>query len=236
MGDKTPDYGPLEIERTARLVEAARQGKDAYNDEFERVFPRKTLSDGYTDLAFGKLAAVVTYLEMLAPAPLPEGASTFDVRRVEKPDLCWYRELFRRVGEDWLWFSRLRMTDEELAAILHHAGVEVYALSAGGRDEGLLELDRRSPPDVELAFLGVTTAVLQRGAGRALMRVALEQAWRAGTKRFWVHTCSLDHPRALSFYIKAGFRPYKRAVEVFDDPRLTGDLPRTAARHIPLIA
>ncbi|MFL5217644.1 MAG: GNAT family N-acetyltransferase, partial [Microvirga sp.] len=53
--------------------------------------------------------------------------------------------------------------------------------------------------------------------------------------RLWVHTCSLDHPRAVAFYLGAGFRPYKRAIEVADDPRLTGDLPRDAEPQVPLI-
>jgi hypothetical protein len=54
-------------------------------------------------------------------------------------------------------------------------------------------------------------------------------------RRFWVHTCSLDHPAALNFYRRAGFVPYQRAVEVFDDPRVTGLLPPDSAPQIPLI-
>jgi hypothetical protein len=50
-----------------------------------------------------------------------------------------------------------------------------------------------------------------------------------------VHTCSLDHPQAIAFYEKCGFRPYKRAVEIERDPRLTGLMPRAAARHVPVI-
>ena len=57
-----------------------------------------------------------------------------------------------------------------------------------------------------------------------------------GVRRVWVHTCTLDHPRALSFYLQAGFVAYERAVEVADDPRLTGEAPRTAAPHVPVIA
>ena len=54
-------------------------------------------------------------------------------------------------------------------------------------------------------------------------------------ERFWVHTCTFDHPNALGFYQKAGFKPYAFMVEVADDPRFTGHLPRDAAPHIPLI-
>jgi len=48
-----------------------------------------------------------------------------------------------------------------------------------------------------------------------------------------LHTCSLDHPRAVAFYLGAGLRPYKRAIEVADDPRR--DLPPDAAPQVPVI-
>jgi hypothetical protein len=49
----------------------------------------------------------------------------------------------------------------------------------------------------------------------------------------WVHTCTLDHPAALGFYIKSGFTPFHRAIETFADPRLDGTLPVDAAPHVP---
>jgi GNAT superfamily N-acetyltransferase len=82
----------------------------------------------------------------------------------------------------------------------------------------------------------LTADLLGRGAGRHLMEHSLAAAWDSAPERVWVHTCTLDHPRALSFYLKAGFSPYKRAIEIADDPRLTGELPSTVAPHIPLIS
>jgi GNAT superfamily N-acetyltransferase len=193
--------------------------------------------NGYHDLPAGKVAAVVTYLEMTErpvarPAPADPALS---LRRVENPDLAWYRDLYRRIGSDWLWFSRLVMPDAELRAIISHPLVEVHALSRDGRDEGLLELDRREPPEIELAFFGLTAGMVGTGAGRWLMAQAMELAWRHAPRRFWVHTCTLDHPAALPFYVRSGFTAYKRAVEVADDPRILGALPASAAAWLPLI-
>ena len=68
------------------------------------------LPDGYSDVPAGKIAAVVTHLEMTArPAPRPDPAGAWTLRRVEIRALDWFRDLYRRVGEEWLWFSRLRM-------------------------------------------------------------------------------------------------------------------------------
>jgi hypothetical protein len=67
------------------------------------------------------------------------------------------------------------------------------------------------------------------------MNSATELAWSKPIRRFWVHTCTFDHPSALSFYLRSGFTPYAFRVEVQADPRLTGALPLTAAPHVPLI-
>ena len=75
------------------------------------------LPDGYSDVPAGKIAAIVTHLEMTArPAARPDPAGVWSRRQVEVPPLDWFRDLYRRVGEEWLWFSRIRMPDAELAA------------------------------------------------------------------------------------------------------------------------
>jgi GNAT superfamily N-acetyltransferase len=194
------------------------------------------LPDGYSDIPVGKIAAVVTHLEMTerpALRPDPEGAWT--LRRVSSPDLDWFRDLYRRIGEEWLWFSRLQMADAELAAIIRSPMVDVYALVHEDRDEGLLELDFRDAGQCELAFFGVTAKLIGGGAGRWLMNRALELAWSRPVTRVWVHTCTLDHPSALAFYQRSGFHPFRRQVEIADDPRLDGTAPRCVAKHVPIV-
>jgi GNAT superfamily N-acetyltransferase len=194
------------------------------------------LPDGYSDVPARKIAAVVTHLEMTErPALRPDPAGAWTLRKVPSPDLDWFRDLYRRVGEEWLWFSRLQMADAELAAIIRSPMVEVHALVHEGRDEGLLELDFREAGQCELAFFGVTADLIGGGAGRWLMNRALELAWSRPVSRVWVHTCTLDHPSALAFYQRSGFRPFRRQIEIADDPRLDGTAPRNVAKHVPII-
>lgn len=195
------------------------------------------LSDGYHDIPPGKIAAVVTHLEMRAPVPPRPGPTppSSDLRRVPDPETGWYRDLFARVGgKEWLWFSRLRMADDDLAAILSDPRVEVCGLFCGDRAEGLLELDFRRPGTCELAFLGVTPTLIGTGAGRLLMNHAIARAWRRPITRLTVHTCTLDHPGALSFYRRSGFVPVRQQIEIADDPRLTGDIMPQAGPHVPV--
>ncbi len=193
------------------------------------------LPDGYTDLPPGKLASVVTYLEMRSLPRLERAIGHWDLRRIAQPDPAVYRALFREIGTPWLWFSRLAMDDAALAALLGHPQVDLFYLYDGETPRGLLELDRRQFPDIEIAFIGVTEELTGKGAGRFLMNLALEQAWARNPERVWLHTCTLDHPRALPFYLRSGFVPYKRAIEVASDPRLDGLLPRDAAPGTPLL-
>jgi GNAT superfamily N-acetyltransferase len=195
-----------------------------------------TLPDGYSDIPAGKIAAVVTHLEMTArPALRRDPAGAWTLRRVEMPPLDWFRDLYRRVGEEWLWISKIRMPDAELAAIIQSPLMEIYALAHEGRDEGLLELDFREPGQCEFVSFGLTEKLVGIGAGRWLMNRALELAWSRPVDRVWLHTCTFDHPAALAFYQRSGFRPFRRQVEVVTDPRLDGTVPRDVARHVPVI-
>jgi GNAT superfamily N-acetyltransferase len=128
------------------------------------------------------------------------------------------------------------MDDETLRHIVHDPAVDVFSLQTEGKDRGILELDRREMPDIELAFIGVIPDLIGKGAGRFLLAHALDIAWSHKPKRVHVHTCTIDHPHALGFYQRAGFVPYKRAIEIADDPRLDGTLPLDGAPQCPLIA
>jgi GNAT superfamily N-acetyltransferase len=194
------------------------------------------LPDGYSDIPAGKIAAVVTHLEMTErPVLTDDPPGKWTLRRVETPGLDWFRDLHRRIGDEWLWSSRLRMTDAELAAMIRAPLVEIYALVEGGRDEGVLDLDFGNAGECEVRLFGVTAELTGSGAGRWLMNRALELIWSRPVTRVWLHTCSLDHPAALAFYRRAGFRPFRRQIEISDDPRLDGTVPRSAAAHVPII-
>jgi len=187
------------------------------------------------DISNGELAAVVTFLEMLEPPQFDIPESTLRLRRVAEPTLDQYRALFRKIGAPWLWFSRLALSDTDLAAIIGHPEVHLYEVAAVEAVVGMLELDFREPGQCELAFVGLVPELSGQGHGRWLLAHAVRLAWRDGVKRVHVHTCTLDHPAAVAAYRRAGFVPYKRAIERFTDPRLTGDLPPDSAPHWPLL-
>ena len=195
------------------------------------------LPDDFFDVPPGKVAAVVTYLQMFQRPPARPGPceESWTLERAEFSDLDEYRALFRQVGQDWLWFSRLKLDDAALSEILRHPQYQIYVLTVRGENRGLLELDFRVEGDAEIVYFGLTSGMLGKGAGRWLMNRALEIAWSRPIRRLWLHTCTFDHPGAVAFYVRSGFEPYRRQVEVADDPRIIGVLPWEVAPHVPLI-
>ena len=194
--------------------------------------------NGVTDLPPGKVAAIVTSLEMTAAPPVrqdPPGTEGLTLEPIGAPDTARYLAMYRVLGERWMWFSRLVKPAAHSEAILGDAAVLCFVVRLDGRDVGLLELDFREAGEGELAFFGLEESVLGKGAGRWLMNRALELAWARPISRFWVHTCTLDHQGAPEFYQRSGFRAFKRSVEVVDDPRLAGHMPRASVPHHPVI-
>lgn len=195
------------------------------------------LPDGYYELPKGKLANVVTCLEMLSKPPAKDTSlpSGFSLRRFSSADLATFRKLFKAIGDDNMWFSRLFIADEKLAGILDNPQIESYALCQNEKPVGLLELNFTDMPNCELVFFGLTPGTIGLGLGRTLMNIATTRAWEKPINRFWVHTCHFDHPTAVTFYKRSGFIPYSLMVEIHDDPRQTGHMAKTASPHVALI-
>lgn len=196
------------------------------------------LTPGTHHIPAGMVTAVVTQLEMTARPTLRDvtAPAGLELREIPNPDPDWYRDLFRRVGaEQWLWFSRLALSDTDLNAILHDPEVQVLAIEQEGVARGLLELDFRTNDQCELVFFGLESDLIGQGVGRWLMNMAITRAWAAPICRFHVHTCTLDSPQALPFYMRSGFRAIAQKLDVSPDPRLTGVLPESAGPRVPII-
>jgi len=170
----------------------------------------------------GYLEVTIMYLEMwsrpdlaVPRAPRPEVM----VLRAQRPPLSFYRYLYEHVGGPWLWYERRQMSDERLAAIVHDPAVELDVLYVGGVPAGYAELDCRTSGEIELAYFGLIEEFIGRGLGAYFLAWTVNRAWQRDPRRLWVHTCTLDHPRALDTYLAAGFAEYARESVRIADPR-----------------
>ena len=149
----------------------------------------------------------VFFLEMLEPSrrsvPVPcEGLTVLHAQTLTVGD---YRFLYNSVGQDFHWLMRRKLSDVELTAIIHDPRDEVHVLHVAGTPAGFAELDRRQPDEIELVQFGLMREFIGQGLGKWFLQWTIDQAWSYRPRRFWLHTCTLDHPAALPNYLQAGF-------------------------------
>jgi GNAT superfamily N-acetyltransferase len=163
---------------------------------------------------------VITYLEMLerptgrrVPAPLDKLA----LMRAENCTVSFYRYIYDTVGRPWLWFERRLLDAAALAALIAKPTIEIFVLYVRGVPAGF-------------CYFGLVPDFIGRRLGPYLLQAAIDQAWSRPIDRFWLHTSTFDHPKALSVYQKAGFVVYDRRRVSFHDPRDSGILPQSDPR------
>jgi GNAT superfamily N-acetyltransferase len=153
----------------------------------------------------------IYYLEMLAPnrtiiSPPRLGLLVLHAQHLSVP---YYRFLYDAVGKDYHWLSRGKLSDSELAALIQNPKDEVHVLHVDGSPAGFAELDRRKEDDIELVQFGLMREFIGQGLGKYFLQWTIDKAWSYQPNRFWLHTCTLDHPNALPNYQKAGFRIFR---------------------------
>ena len=181
-------------------------------------------------VAVTALGDVITYLEMLerptgkrVPVPLDKLA----LMRAEDCTVSFYRYMYDTVGRPWLWFERRLVDDAALAALIAKPTIEIFVLYVRGVPAGFFELDTAAARETKLCYFGLIPDFIGRRLGPYLLQAAIDQAWSRPLDRFWLHTSTFDHPKALATYQRAGFVVYARRRVWFDDPRDLGILPKT---------
>jgi GNAT superfamily N-acetyltransferase len=164
------------------------------------------------------LPVTVTHLEITPSAWTRRGREPslrVDVEHVTKPSAARYRELYDRVGRPWLWYERRLLPDADLARLLAETDHELHVARHDGDLVGYFELGRD-----ELVFFGLTLAYIGRRVGPWLLDRALSRAFARGTNPLKLNTNTVDHPRALETYRKAGFRIVRHEQKDLQDPRV----------------
>lgn len=157
----------------------------------------------------------VSYLELLSPArrTVPPPRGDLAIVHARKPTLAYYRFLYETVGKPYHWITRRKLPDAELAALIHDPLMENHVLHVDGVPAGFAELDRRIEDEIELVQFGLVPEFIGQGIGRYFLQWTIDKAWSYNPRRFWLHTCTLDHPAALPNYLKAGFAVYKEEIK-----------------------
>lgn len=166
----------------------------------------------------GRLPIRITYLELEPPDWTRRGQKPdleVSIEHVSAPTVALYRDLYDRVGRVWLWYERRLLSDEALGALLSAPGHELHVARHDGDLVGYFELQ-----DDEIFFFGLTLDYIGRRIGPWLLDRAIERSLERGSARVTLNTNTLDHPKALDTYRKAGFRPLRSENMELRDPRV----------------
>lgn len=162
-----------------------------------------------------RVAYVVITLEMrdrpVYPRPdLPAGHDSTIVA-AQAPPPWYFLALYDAVGQQYEWVDQHRRPHNQLTAWLAEPGITLYTLLRAGWPHGFFMLDRSETRSCELVYFGLVPEAIGQGLGTFLLSTAVHTAWdHPETDVVTVQTCSLDHPRALPLYRKAGFVPVRR--------------------------
>jgi GNAT superfamily N-acetyltransferase len=161
------------------------------------------------------------YLEMLSREQLravgPPGPDV-RVERADIPSPELSRFLYTAVGGSWYWIDRLAWDYAQWMAYLDRPAVETLVLHVSGTPAGYVELEIQPEDNVEVAYFGLLPRFIGQRLGGYLLSVGVARAWAQGARRVWVHTCSLDGPRALANYRARGFQVYEETAEQLELP------------------
>ena len=158
----------------------------------------------------------VTYLEMTnRPTypypPMPTGGPTV-LLAADTPPVWYFLNLYDAVGAEYEWTDQHDKPTSEVTAFLNDLGVTMFTLMRTGWTAGFFILDGRIAGECDLAYFGLVPDAVGLGLGKYLLHTAILMGWELpGVTKMTVNTNSLDHPRALPLYQKAGFTPVRRA-------------------------
>jgi GNAT superfamily N-acetyltransferase len=155
------------------------------------------------------LIARITHLEMTAPPSLRVHAPLgprLALMRAEAMPTAFYRYLYEQVGKPHHWLMRRNVDDEQLSRDLHGDDIEIQVLYVEGSPGGFFELDLSTGPDaIDIRYFGLTPDFQGRGLGKYFLFEAISAAWAYQPDKVTIQTNTLDSPRALQLYQRAGF-------------------------------
>lgn len=143
-------------------------------------------------------------------ADAPKILDGLDIKIFKGNDIVFYLNLYSKIGKKWKWQERLNMLQQDLVERINDKNVECHILYKGSDPIGFYEIKyHKLSNSVQLVYLGVLEKYIGQGFGGLMMDHAI---WRANSfdpSNMWIHTCTLDHPKALGFYKNRGFKLFR---------------------------
>ena len=153
------------------------------------------------------------YLEIKSINELVEVKKPLENLHLEKvlpADFQLNKFFYKEIGKKHRWVDRLVWSDKNWTDYLNTLGVATYVLK--NKDDLVGYFEQNIYPqkkECEIAYFGILEEYIGKKIGGYLLSEAIKKSFETGTKRIWVHTCSLDHKHALDNYLSRGMKVFK---------------------------
>ena len=135
------------------------------------------------------------------------------LEKVNPADFQLNKFFYKEIGKKHRWTDRLLWNDKRWTNYLESLGVDTYILKQNkdliGYFEQIFDKDKL---DCEIAYFGILEEYIGKKLGGYLLSEAIKTSFNIGSKRIWVHTCSLDHKNALKNYLSRGMKVFKSEI------------------------
>ena len=154
-----------------------------------------------------------SYLEINSLRELVEKNKPFNdlyIEKVNPPNFQLNKFFYKKIGKKHRWTDRLIWSDKKWIDYLENTSVNTYILKQNKDLIGYFEqIFYKDQLDCEIAYFGILEEYIGKKLGGYLLSEAIKISFKIGSKRIWVHTCSLDHKNALQNYLSRGMKIFK---------------------------
>ena len=117
---------------------------------------------------------------------------------------------YKNVGRKHQWVDRLIWTDNQWIDYASNKNVKTYIFKKKDDLAGFFELIfHEEKKEIEIAYFGLLEEFQNKNLGSFLLSEAIKKSFSNNVNRVWLHTCSLDHEKALNNYIARGMKIFK---------------------------
>ena len=157
--------------------------------------------------AYKKIPVRTFFLEKKAPFECNNTHENrgFAIREIKDITSNAYLKIYKSVGGEYGWTSRLMLAEKELQNILNRKESRLYFLEKNKDFAGFFEAEV-CETKAELLYFGLDEKYLGQGLGKSLMQSVFCAADQWGIESLSLHTCEYDHAAALPFYKTMGFK------------------------------
>ena len=132
------------------------------------------------------------------------------IDKIYPPDFQLNKFFYKEIGKKHRWIDKLVWSNQNWIEYLNTKVTNTYILKQKSELVGYFEqMFYQDKLDCEIAYFGILEEYIGKKFGGYLLSEAIKKSFELGSKRVWVHTCSLDHKHALKNYLSRGMKVFK---------------------------